>query len=120
MADVLLVSVEEVAAQVQGRATQILGALSDGRLRDLRFGGRGETSVVDAADDVIPFGALAAFDRDLAWLALKIALIEMVVARSRLPVIFDRALDFLADAKGPMLQKMLQFLAASTQVDGYG
>ena len=115
-ADVLLVPVEEVGTQVQARAAQILGALSDNRLRQLRFGGRGETSVVDAADDNIPFGALPAFDRDLVWLALKIALIEIVVKRGRLPVIFDRSLDFLADAKGPMLQKMLQFLAASTQV----
>lgn len=115
-ADVLLVPVEAVCTQVQGRAAQILGALSDGRLRELRFGGRGETSVIDTANDTIAFGSLPAFDRDLTWLALKIALIEIVVKRGRLPVIFDRSLDFLADAKGPMLQKMLQFLAASTQV----
>jgi hypothetical protein len=101
---------------VKARATQILGALSDGRLKDVQFGGRGETTVVDAADDTIPFGMLPAFDRDLAWLAIKIALIEAVVKRGRLPVIFDRSLDFLADAKGPMLQKMLTFLAGQTQV----
>ena len=115
-AEVTLSSVPEVGAQVQERAAHILHALSDGRLHALRFGGRGETSALDAAGDAIPFGDMPPLDRDIAWLSLKIALIEMVVARARLPVIFDRSLDFLLDSKGPMLQRMLQFLAAATQV----
>lgn len=115
--DILMSSVEDVSAAVQPRAGQILAALADGRYREVRFGGRGETSVVDAAaGEVIAFGLLPPFDRDLVWLAVKVALIETVVKRGRVPVLFDRGLDGLADAKGAILQKMLQFLAASTQV----
>jgi hypothetical protein len=115
--DVLLGSIEDIAAQVQGRASQILKALADGRYAEVRFGGRGETSVVDAAaGQPIAFGLLPPFDRDVVWLSLKVALIELVVKRERIPVLFDRGLDALADTKGPILQKMLQFLSSSTQV----
>lgn len=116
--DVLLSQLEDVSRGVQGRASQILAALADGRYREVRFGGRGETSAVDAAaGESIAFGLLPPFDRDLVWLSLKVALIEMVVARAgRMPVLFDRGLDALADGKGPLLQNMLQFLASTTQV----
>jgi hypothetical protein len=115
--DVLMAPVEEIVPQVQGRTAQIVAALTDGRYKEIRFGGRGESSLVDAAaGKPIPFAQLPPFDRDLAYLALKIALVEIIVKRGRLPVLFDRGLDALADAKAPLLKNMLQFIAQSTQV----
>lgn len=116
--DVLMAAtVEDVAKLCAGRASQILQALADGRFREVRFSGRGDTSVVDAAaGQPIPFGMLPPFDRDITYLAIKVALVEVVTKRGRLPVLFDRGLDTLADTKGPILQKMLQFLASTAQV----
>jgi hypothetical protein len=116
--DILMApSVEDIVNQVKGRAAQIITALTDGRYKEIRFTGRGESSLVDAAaEKPISFGQLPPFDRDLAYLALKIALVEVIVKRGRLPVVFDRGLDALADTKAPMLKNMLQFIAQSTQV----
>jgi hypothetical protein len=115
--DVFMSSVEDVANQTAPRASQIALALTDGRYKEVRFGGRGECSVVDAAaDEVLPFTLLPASDRDLVYLSVRIAAIEAVAKRERYPVVFDRGLDGFPDAKGPLLKRMLQFLAASAQV----
>lgn len=115
--DVFLMPIEELATKVAPRASQILVALTDGRYRELRFVRNVETVLVDAASgDEMPFGFLPALDRDLAWLSIKTALIEGAVQRGRVPVVFDRSLDGLPDAKGPLLARMLGFLAGGTQV----
>ncbi len=116
--DVLLGgTVEDIAQQVKPRASQIFAALADNRYKELRFSGRGETSAVDAAaGQPIPFAQLPPFDRDLSWIALKVALIEVIVGRTRIPVVFDRGLDTLADSKAPLLKNMLTFLSNATQV----
>ncbi|MCC7108073.1 MAG: hypothetical protein IT382_02190 [Deltaproteobacteria bacterium] len=115
--DVFLMPIEELATKVAPRASQILVALTDGRYRELRFVRNVETVLVDAASgEEMPFGFLPALDRDLAWLSIKTALIEGAVQRGRVPVVFDRSLDGLPDAKGPLLARMLGFLAGGTQV----
>lgn len=115
--DVFLMPIEELATKVAPRASQILVALTDGRYRELRFVRNVETVLIDAASgEELPFGFLPAMDRDLAWLSIKTALIEGAVQRGRVPVVFDRSLDGLPDAKGPLLARMLGFLASGTQV----
>lgn len=115
--DIYLVPIEELAPKVAPRASQVLAALTDGRYREVRFVRNVETVLVDAASgEELPYGYLPALDRDLTWLAVKTALIEGAVQRGRVPVVFDRSLDHLPDAKGPLLARMLGFLAAGTQV----
>ncbi len=115
--DVLHTPVEELATTCAPRASQVLAALSDGRFREVRFVHNLQTHLVDAAGgEELPFGFLPAADRDVAWLSIKLALVEGALKRGRVPVLFDRSLDGQPDAKGPMLARMLAFLAASTQV----
>jgi hypothetical protein len=115
--DILMQPVEEIAPLIQQRVGQIITALSDGRFNGVRFSGTGEVRVVDAAaEEEIPFGNLPAGDRDIAFLSVKIALVEAICRKQKAPVIFDRGLDGFPDAKAPLLLKMMQFLAGMTQV----
>lgn len=115
--DIFLVPLEELATKIAPRASQILTALTDGRYSEVRFVRNVETVLIDAASgEELPFGYLPALDRDLTWLSIKTALIEGAVQRARVPVLFDRSLDSLPDAKGPLLARMLAFLAGGTQV----
>ena len=115
--DVYMNTVEDMAALVMPRAAQIAVALTDGRYKELRFVGRGDCFAVDAAtDEALPFVSLPGSDRDLLYLATKIATIEAVLKQARLPVVFDRALDGFPDAKADLLKRMLAFLAQQTQV----
>lgn len=115
--DVVHLPVEDLATGCAPRASQVLAALTDGRFREVRFLNNLQTHLVDAAGgEELPFGLLPAADRDAAWLAIKIALVEAALKRGRVPVVFDRSLDGLPDAKGPLLARMLAFLGTSTQV----
>ncbi|MBI1948304.1 MAG: hypothetical protein HYS27_21635 [Deltaproteobacteria bacterium] len=115
--DVLLQPIEDIATAYTPRASQMLATLTDGRFREVRFVNGLQTHLVDAASgEELPFGFLPAADRDLAWLSIKLALIEGALKRGRVPLVFDRSLDGLPDAKGPLLARMLAFLAGSTQV----
>lgn len=115
--DVFHAPIEDLATACAPRASQVISALTDGRYREVRFTNGLQTHLVDAAGgEELAFGYLPAADRDVAWLAIKIALVEGALKRGRVPVIFDRSLDGLPDAKGPLLARMLAFLASSTQV----
>lgn len=115
--DVFLQPIEEIAAGYAPRASQMLATLTDGRYREVRFVHNLQTHLVDGASgEELPFGFLPAADRDLAWLSIKIALVEGALKRARVPLVFDRSLDGLPDAKGPLLARMLAFLAGGAQV----
>ncbi|OGQ24373.1 MAG: hypothetical protein A2138_27485 [Deltaproteobacteria bacterium RBG_16_71_12] len=115
--DVFLAPIEEIATSYAPRASQMLATLTDGRYREVRFLHNLKTHLVDGASgEELPFGFLPAADRDIAWLSIKLALIEGALKRARVPVVFDRSLDGLPDAKGPLLARMLAFLAGGTQV----
>jgi len=115
--DLFLTPLDDVTNQVRPRASRILTILADGRYTEMQFGTRGETSLIEAAaGQAMPFSTLPPLDRDIAWLSLKVAILEAVGKKSRTPIVFDRGLDILSDAKTPILQKMLQFLAQDVQV----
>jgi hypothetical protein len=105
-----------VVALVKDRVATYVQRLSDGRFHGLAFGPRGEVSVVDAAGAVVLFTALPLVDRDLVYLSLKLTIIETGVRGTRLPVIFERALDVFPEAHAPVLVLLLQFLGSLTQV----
>ncbi|MDP2340989.1 MAG: hypothetical protein Q8O67_08530 [Deltaproteobacteria bacterium] len=105
-----------VVALVKDRVAAYVGRLSGGRLKSLAFGPKGEVSAVDAAGASIPFTALPLVDRDIVYLSLKLTIIETGVRSTRLPVVFERALDVFPEAQAPVLVLLLQFLGSLTQV----
>jgi hypothetical protein len=116
-ADALMTSLDAVCQALPPRVGQVLSGLSDRRYGQAIFGPDGGLSVVEVASGrAIPFVQLTPGDRDLAYLALKITIIESVVAKARLPVILDQAFGTFPDTKHQLLGQLLQYLGGRTQV----
>jgi uncharacterized protein YhaN len=73
--------------------------------------------LVDAVSrEALPFGRLPAADRDLGIVALRLAVLEAVARKERMPLVVDRFLDHLLVEHMPLLVRALQFIGQSTQV----
>ena len=114
--DVLLVDVDQVVAQIQARAGQVAAAFSEGRWAGVSFNSKGECSARGADGALQAFTALSDADADAVYVAVKVALLEAVLKRGRVPVVIDRAFDTLPDAKLLLVKRLLGFLAGQTQV----
>ena len=116
-ADLLLATIEDTAANLSARATQILQALTDRRFSAFTFGSKAEVSVIEASSaQSIAFVHLPPGDRDLAALALRLTAIEAAAKKQRMPLIFDRIFDHLSAEKMPTIVRVLQFLGEENQV----
>lgn len=115
--DLLLSDLDTTCQTLQPRVGQYLAGLSDRRYEQAVFGVTGEMSIVDTASgQSIPFAQLTPGDRDLAYLSLKLTIVEAAVRRGRLPLLLERALETLPETKDPLLLRMLQYLGTLTQV----
>ncbi len=115
--DLLLTDVDSACQMLQPRVGQYLGGLSDRRYGQVLFGPTGEMAVVETASGrSLPFAQLTPGDRDLAYLSLKLTIVEAVVRRGRLPLVVERAFETLPEGKDPLLLRMLQYLGTVTQV----
>jgi hypothetical protein len=116
-ADLFATKLDDACARLSPRASQIVAALLGQRFVEVRFGARGECELVDAATRApTPFARLPAMDRDLAAMALRLAVLEASARRERLPLVVDRAFDHLLLEQLPLLTRALQFIGQSTQV----
>lgn len=115
--DLLVTTLDEACARLAPRASQIVTALLGQRFTEVRFGPRGELLLVDAVTrEALPFVRLPAADRDLAVVALRLAVLEAAARKERLPLVIDRTFDHLLVENMPLLARALQFIGQSTQV----
>lgn len=99
------------------RLSQYLSGLSDRRYGQALFGPQGELALVEVASGrSMPFTHLTPGDKDIAYLSLKLTVVESAVRRHRLPVVLERALESFPEMKDPLLARMVQFLGTLTQV----
>jgi hypothetical protein len=115
--DLLVTTLDDACAGLSSRTSQIVAALLGQRFNEVRFGPRGEMLLVDAVSrEALPFGRLPAADRDLAIVALRLAVLEAAARKERMPLVVDRFLDHLLVEHMPLLVRALQFIGQSTQV----
>ncbi len=113
-ADAAYVEAAEVAAAVKGRAGQYLTALSDRRWSGLELDGRGRARLV-GAEGAVEAGRAGAAELDLAYLALRLTLVEWLAKRVRMPLVISGAAG-LPPPKHALLGKMLKQLSQSAGV----
>ncbi len=115
--DIFLCDTDGVVTMIRARASQILAFFADGRFSQMSFTATGAPEVLDAASGrAVAYANLPPGDRDLVYLALKIAILEAAVKRARLPVIWEQAFEAFMPQKDPALAKLVAYLASSAQV----
>jgi hypothetical protein len=98
------------------RVSEYLAAFSERSFESIDIDGEGLASVVQrgrriAVRDLLPR------DADLAYLSLRLCLIERLVTVTRLPVVIEDAFRGVIDsAQEPLFSRMLKHLSARTQV----
>ncbi|GAC1348045.1 MAG: hypothetical protein NVSMB23_28350 [Myxococcales bacterium] len=115
-ADVLQLSPEELWRQIVPRFGAYLAALTDKRIVSGKPDAKGQLLLSAADGRGGPFQGLPQPLKDLAYLALRLSLIEKVAGYKRLPVIVDDAFGVLEPAKRVLTHKMLKAISGLTQV----
>ena len=115
-AELLAVSVDELWTQVTPRLSAYLTALTDKRVTTARPDDNGLVTVGAADGRTGPFLSLPPPLRDLAWVALRLALLEKVAGYKRLPVIIDDSFGGLDAPKRALIGKMLKGISTQTQI----
>jgi hypothetical protein len=101
--------------EVQARASALLQALSAARLGGVGVDDRGNV-LAQAAGRTGPAGALAPGERDLVWLALKLAVVERVLAGGKGLALFDDAFAALPEGVRRATGRLLKQLARPGQL----
>jgi len=115
-ADLVQMDVEGLIESFKPRLLQYLSALSDGRLVACDFGPRGELSVEGRDGQARPYAQLGGEGLDLVDLALRLALVEGVVSRTRIPLLVDDVGTDFPPRRRKLFVQMLAHLSRLTQV----
>jgi hypothetical protein len=99
----------------QARATQLVQALSGGRVTALGVDDDGNVLAAQGGRES-PVSALAPSDRDVAYLALKLALVERALARAKGAVIVEDAFAGWPEAARRVAARILKQLAGPAQI----
>jgi hypothetical protein len=100
---------------IQAKASQVLSGLSFQRLSSLSVDDRGNVQVT-AGGRPGPAAALAPADRDLVWLALKLALLEQGLAGGGKVALVEDAFGGLSDGARRFAARWLKQIAKGGQV----
>jgi hypothetical protein len=114
-ADLLNISSEEVWSSISQRLAAYLTALTDKRIVSATVE-KGQWMLSNADGRAGPYQGLPAQLKDLAYAALRLALLERVAAQKRLPVLVDDSFGALEPGKRALVAKMLRGIAAQTQI----
>jgi len=114
-ADLLTVDVPTLAARLADRCAQYTSALTDRRVErlDISHDGQGTARV---GGKQVPVGQLDPRDVDWVWLALRLSLLERLVAHEPMPVLLEDMATGMDEARLPMLARMLKGLGVGTQL----
>jgi hypothetical protein len=114
--DVLATNVPAVAGMMRERCVQYLAALTDRRYASVEWDKDGRAVFVATAGKRIPAGELPPKDLDLYYLGLRMAVVEKLSAKVKLPLLVEDALTGVEEAKLQLLARMLKHLGTLTQV----
>ena len=114
--DLLGISAEELWTQLGPRLSTYLAALTDKRVASARPDAKGGLILVAADGRQGPYLGMPPPLRDLCYSALRLALVEKVVAVKPLPLVVDDSFAPLDPAKRQLVAKMLKGISAQTQV----
>jgi len=114
-ADLLAVDIATLATRVRERAAQYVAALTERRIEGLELT-RDGAAVARVGGKNVPVGQLSAVDIDWAYIALRLTLVEKLVASEPLPVLLEDVATGLEEARLPLLGRMLKHLGTLTQV----
>jgi hypothetical protein len=104
-----------VARAVAAKASQHLSGLSFQRLSAIQPDDRGNLAVATGGRPA-PVGTLSALDRDLVWLALKLALVERALAEAKTVALVDDAFAGLPDGARRFAARLLKQLSRPGQI----
>ncbi len=104
-----------VGRAIQQKASQALAGLSFQRLGAIAVDDRGNASV-QMGGRPTPASSLPPADRDLVWLALKLALLEQTLAAGRGIAVLDDAFAGLSDGARRFAARLLKQLAKPGQI----
>lgn len=113
--DLFTLDLAGVVALVSARASQYLAALTERRLAAVALDGHGLAQVTTAQGKVSG-GALPGKDRDLLYLAVKVALMEKYAERAKLPYLIDDAFAQFSPGEVALIGRMLKHLGTKAQV----
>ncbi|MFL5310275.1 MAG: hypothetical protein ACJ79H_07475 [Myxococcales bacterium] len=115
-AELLNLSADEVWEAIGQRLAAYLSALTDKRIVSGTTDEKRHWVLSNADGRGGPYHGLPPQLKDLAYAALRLALLERVAAYKRLPVLVDDAFSALEPAKRALIAKMLKGIAAQTQI----
>ena len=115
-AELLNLHADEVWEAIAQRLSAYLVALSDKRIVSGKPDEKGHWVLSSADGRTGPYHGLPQPLKDLAYVALRLALIERVAAYKRLPVILDDAFSAFDPGKRALVAKMLKGIATQTQI----
>ena len=115
-AELLNLHADEVWEAIAQRLSAYLVALSDKRIVSGKPDEKGHWVLSSADGRSGPYHGLPQPLKDLAYVALRLALIERVAAYKRLPVILDDAFSAFDPGKRALVAKMLKGIATQTQI----
>jgi len=115
-ADLLNLSVDELWAQMGARLNAYLTALTDRRVVSAKPDEKGALMLAAGDGRSGSFMTLPPPLRDLAYVALRLTLLERVCGYKRLPVVVDDAFGVLEAPKRALIAKMLKGIATQTQI----
>jgi hypothetical protein len=115
-ADALTTLPEPLADALEPRLASYLSALTDRRVVAGRMDANGQLMLSTPDGRWGPYATLPLAMRDLAYLAVRLALVERVSLQKKAPLIVDDALAPLETAKQHLLVRMLKGLSSQVQV----
>jgi len=115
-AELLNLSADEVWEAIGQRLSAYLSALTDKRIVSGSTDEKRHWVLSNADGRGGPYHGLPPQLKDLAYAALRLALLERVASYKRLPVVVDDAFSALEPAKRALIAKMLKGIAAQTQI----
>lgn len=113
--DLFGVDVPTLGGMLATRASQYLAALTERRLSAIEIGHQGQAAVATATGKV-QAGLLDAVDRDLLFLAVKVALMEKYAERAKLPYLVDDAFGAFNPNQVALIGRVLKHLGSKAQV----
>lgn len=115
-AELLQADVARAAAEYKDRCGQYLAALSDKKWQSVELTHEGRATLVGAAGRT-PLGEAAPKDADLYYLCLRLAVVEKLGQRVKLPLLIEDCFGEAVDpARLPLVNRMLKHLGSVTQV----
>jgi hypothetical protein len=115
-AELLAAHPDELFPQIGPRLKAYLAALTDQRVSTATRDEKGLLILAAADGRSGPYTSLPPPLRDLVYTALRLALVERIVAQKKLPVIIDDSFAMLEPGKRALVAKMLKGIAAQGQV----